>query len=307
VRIGGAKRAVATVTLVVIALVVGVLGITGPSHAEIGAFRIVIGGALAAPSGTSADTQVTLRLGVGLPVFEVLPGGAVGGGSIATATFARWTDTVATPGFLPERTLMVFRLSGGLMVIAAGVSTPNGLATSFSAAAPYQNLTGNWDIATGPTPADALVTFTYDTNPHIKNAELFRMVAGSALSSLATKSIPLVASVDALRNVSTFEVTNNAKGAPIGALAGHSAYNIVGHASEFVELRAVHLPVANLFLLYGCAAPVPGSAVACLVGGTGFVTHVSGHVNEVAGALRKDAIAGVVDADLVLEMTLETP
>lgn len=303
-RVGGASP---IRTLLGIAVVVGVLGVTGPSHAETGAIRIVIGGALAAPSGTSVDTQVALRIGVGLPVFQVLPNGTLGGGSIATATFARWTDTVATSGFLPERTLMVFRLAGGLMVIAAGVSTPNGLATSFSATAPYQNLTGNWDLTTGPTPDDALVTFTYDTNPHIKGAELLRLVAGSALSSLASKSIPLVASVDALRNVPIFEVTNNAKGASIGALAGHSAFSIVGHASEFVQLRAVHLPVANLFLLYGCAAPVPGSAVACLIGGTGFVTHVSGHASQVAGTLRKDAIAGVVDADLVLEMTLELP
>src|SRR5712692_9227497 len=161
--VSGTKRAVA---LVVIALVAGVLGAAGSAHADTGIIRIVIPGAFAAPSGTSADGQVALRIGVGLPVFQVNVAGAPVGGSIATATFAQWTDTVLTPDIGAQSTLMVFRLPDGLMVIAAGVATPNGLATSFSATAPYLNLSGQWEMATGSTPADALVTFAYDTNSH---------------------------------------------------------------------------------------------------------------------------------------------
>ena len=295
-------------TLVVIALVVGLLGVVGPSHAETGIVRIVIPGALAAPTGTSADGQVTLRIGVGLPVFEVNASGAVLRGPIATATFAQWSDTVLTPNFGPPSTLMVFRLPDGSMVIAAGALTSNGfMDTTFSATAPYETLSGAWDITTGATPADARVTFTYDTNPHIKSTGLARFVAGGALTSVVTKPIPAVASVDALRNVPVFDVANNAKAAALGELAGHSAYNIAGHAAEFVELRTIHLLNANLFLLYGCAFPNPSSGIACLVGGTGFATHISGPLGQIAGTFRKGTISGVTDADLVLEMNVSLP
>ena len=297
----------ATKKVMVIALVLGALGIAGLSHADTGTFRILIPGAFAAPTGTSGDGQVTLRIGVGLPVFEVSATGAVGGGSIATATFAQWSDTVLTPDLGLQSTLMVFRLPDGFMAIAAGAATPNGLATSFSATAPYQALTGAWDIATGPTPSDALVTFTYDTNSHIKQSALVRFVAGGALTSVVTKPIPALASVDALRNVAVFDVANNAKAASLGNLAGHTASNIAGHASEFVALRAIRLISANLYVLYGCAFPNPTSGIACLVGGTGFATHLSGQASEIAGTLRKATIAGVVDADLVLEINASLP
>src|SRR5712691_2546138 len=302
--VSGAQRVVA---VVVVALVAGVLGVAGPSHADTGIFRIVISGALAAPSGTSADGQVTLRIGVGLPVFQVNAAGAPVGGSIATATFAQWTDTVLTPDIGAQSTLMVFRLPDGLMVTAAGVATPNGLATSFSATAPFQALTGAWDITTGPTPSDALVTFAFDTNTHIKQNGLLRFVAVGGLSGLVTKSIPAVASVDAVRNIPVFDVQNNAKGVSVGNLAGHSAYNITGHASEFVDLRVIRMVQANLYLLYGCAFPTPTTGLACLVGGTGFATHLSGRVSQIAGALRKATISGVTDADLVLELDAQFP
>jgi hypothetical protein len=283
-----------------------VLGVAGRSDAETGIVRIAIAGALAAPTGTSADGQVTLRIGVGLPVFLVNNSGVVGD-FVATATFAQWSDTVPTPDFGPASTLMVFRLPDGLMVIAAGVATPNGLAATFTATAPYQALTGGWDMVPGPTPADALVTFTYDTNPHIKETGLLRFVAGGALNSLVTKSIPAVASVDTLRNVPVFDVANNAKAGSAGNLVGYTAYNIAGHASEFVELRAIHMRTANLYLLYGCAFPNPSSGIVCLVGGTGFATHLSGQVSEIAGTSRKGTISGVVDADLVLELNAQFP
>ena len=307
-RVSAAKKALRPLgTLVVIALVVGVLGVAGLSHAETGIIRIVIPGALAAPTGTSADGQVTLRIGVGLPVFEVNASGAVIRGPIATATFAQWSDTVPTPDFGPQSTLIVFRLPDGLMVIAAGAVTSNGFDSTFTATAPYQTLSGAWDMTTGSNPADALVMFRYDTNPHIKQTGLVRFVAGDALTSLVTKSIPAVASVDALRNVPIFDVANNAKAASLGNLKGHSAYNIAGHASESVELRAIRLRNANLYLLYGCAAPNPTSSIGCLVGGTGFATHLSGPVGQIPGATAKATISGVADSDLVVEMSVENP
>ena len=302
--VSGAQRVVA---VLVVALVAGVLGVAAPSHADTGIIRILIPGAFASPSGTSADGQVALRIGVGLPVFQVNTAGAPVGGSIATATFAQWTDTVLTPDIGAQSTLMVFRLPDGLMVTAAGVATPNGLATTFSATAPFQALTGAWDVTTGPTPSDALVTFAYDTNTHIKETGLLRFVAVGGLSGLVTKSIPALASVDAVRNVPVFDVQNNAKGTSVGNLAGHSAYNITGHASEFVDLRVIRMVQANLYLLYGCASLTPTTVTTCLVGGTGFATHLSGRVSQIAGALRKNTISGVTDADLVLDLDAQFP
>jgi hypothetical protein len=284
-----------------------VFGAIGPARADTGTIRIQIPGALASPSATSADGQVTLQVGVGLPVFQVNAAGAPVGGSIATVTFVRWTDTVLTPDIGTLSTLMVFRLPDGLMVIAAGVQTPDGLATSFSATSPFSSLTGNWDITIGQTPNDALVTFTYDTNSHIKETGLLRFVAVNGLSAIQTKSIPAVGSVDAVRNVPVFDVTaNNAKGVSIGNLAGHTASSIVGHPGEFVELKVIRMIQANLYLLYGCAAPT-GSGVTCLVGATGFATHLSGQIGEIPGSLRKDVISGVTDADLVIELNAQFP
>ena len=294
-------------TLVVIALTTGVLGFAPLAQADTGVIRVVIPGAFAAPIGTSADGQVTLQIGVGLPVFLANAAGAPTGGSTASVTFAEWTDTVVTPDFGAVSFLMVFRLPDGLMVIAAAVATPNGFATSFSATPPYETLIGGWDIAFGPTTADALVTFTYDTNTHIKQSGLVRFVAGNALTSVATKSIPTVASVDVLRNIQVFGVSNDAKDGALGFLTGHTASNITGHTSEVVQLRAVRLQAANLYLLYGCAFPTPASGLTCLVGGTGFATHLSGTAHEIAGNLRKATISGVVDADLVLEVDASLP
>ena len=293
--------------LAVIAIVFGVLGVFGAAQAEDGTFRILIQGAFAAPSGTSADNQVSLQIGVGLPVFNVNAAGAPVGGSIATATFAEWSDTVPTSSFFAVSFLMVFRQPSGFMAIAAAAATPNGFATTFSATAPYEHLNGTWDIVAGTNPADALVTVNFDTNPHIKHNEFIRLVAGNALGSVATKAIAGVANVDSLRSVPTFAVINNVKDIQVGTLKGHNASGIVGHASEFVELRAMFLNLANLYALYGCAAPTATSGVVCLIGGNGFATHLSGSVAQVAGNLRKATISGVVDADLVLEVDASLP
>ena len=293
--------------LTVIAIVFGVLGVFGPAQAEDGTFRLLIRGAFGAPTGTSADTQVSLRIGVGLPVFNVNAAGAPVGGSLATATFAQWSDTVPTSNFFSQSFLMIFRQPSGFMAVAAGATTPNGLASTFSATAHYQNLNGGFDIVAGTNPADALVTFNYDTNPHIKHNESVRLVAGNALGSVATKAIPGVANVDSLRSVPIFVVANNAKDIQIGTLKGHNASGIVGQVSEFVELRAIYLNLANLYVLYGCAAPTATSGVVCLIGGNGFATHLSGPVAQIAGNLRKATISGVVDADLVIEVAASLP
>ena len=299
------KRAAA---LAVITIVFGVLGVFGAAQAEDGTFRVLIQGAFASPIGTSGDSQVSLQIGVGLPVFNVNATGAPVGGPIATATFAEWWDTVPTSNFLSHSFLMIFRLSGGFMAIAAGATTPNGLASTFSATAPYEHLTGGFDIvAAGTNGADALITFNYDTNPHIKHEELVRLVAGNALGSVATKAITGVATVDSLRSVPVFVVANNAKDIQIGILKGHNASGIVGHGSEFVEMRAIYLNFANLYVAYGCAAPTAASGVVCLIGGNGFVTHLSGTVAQVPGNLRKATISGVVDSDLVLEVAASLP
>ena len=104
-----------------------------------------------------------------------------------------------------------------------------------------------------------------------------------------------------------FYVANNAKDIQVGTLKGHNASGIAGQASEFVELRAIHLNFANLYVLYGCAAPTATSGVVCLIGGNGFATNLSGPVAQIAGNLRKATISGVVDSDLVLEVDASIP
>ena len=280
-------------------------GVVGTSRAATGVLRVSISGALAAPIGASADGQLTLRLGVGLPVFLVSDGGAVIAGSIATATFAQWSDTMPTTDFGSASTLIVFRLTGGFMVVAAGVATPGGFATTFSATAPAQTLSGTWTMAAGPSPSDAVVTFTYDTNPDIRFSGLARFVAGGALTSVVTKPIPGVASVDVLRDVPVLEVAGDAKGGPVGNLASHSAYNVAGHPSELVDLRVIELSDGRPFLLYGCAFPSPTQGIACLVGATDPAAHLSGQISQLAGMF--SSIVGVTPADLVLNLTGALP
>jgi hypothetical protein len=295
------------VKAVMFALVIGVLGGVGNAHADTGTIRITIPGALAAPIGTSADGQVNFQIGVGLPVFLANASGAAVGGSFATATFARWLDSAPSTDFGAESIMMVFRLSDGFMAIATGTATVRGFVTTFSATPPYQTISGEWHIMTGPGATDVLVDFTFDTNSHIKNGGMNSFVAAGAATSVVTKSIPGVANVDVLKNIPVSAVVNNAKDGSVGTLASHGASGIVGHLSEVIELRTIDAPNAVLFVLYGCAAPTPSSPVVCLVGGTGFATHLSGTINEVAGSIRKTTISGVTDADLVLDLNAALP
>jgi hypothetical protein len=110
--------------------------------------------------------------------------------------------------------------------------------------------------------------------------------------------------VDVLRDIPVSLVLTNAKGPQLGTLAGHSAYNIVGQGSEFVELRAMHFG-GNLYVIYGCAFPAPGASIACLAGGAGAALHLSGQVDQIGGQFTN--IIGVTPADQVLRLTGALP
>ena len=294
--------------VVVLLVLAGVLGIARASLAATGVVRVLIAGALAAPMGTSADGQITLRVGVGRPVFLV-NGNTVTPGSVGTATFAQWTDTMPTTGFGSTSNLMVFRLGGGFTIMAGGAATPSGFVTTFSATAPAQTLSGTWSLASGLTVnggsgADAVVTLTYDTNPIITLSGSVSFVADGAVASLTTKPIPAFANVDVLRNISVFQVVNNAKGAQVGTLASHSAYGIAGGGSEFLELKTIDFG-SGVYLQYGCAFPTAVSGIACLVGATGSAAHLSGTVFQLAGMF--SSITGVHIPDLVLNLTGALP
>jgi hypothetical protein len=302
------RLAGASVALVVL---VATLGFAPPSLADTGVIRVMIAGAFNSPAGTSGDAQIILRIGVGLPVFLV-SGTTVVPGSLGTATFAQWNDTLPSPGFGPSSHLMVFRLGGSFMVVAGGVATPGGFVTTFSATPPAQTLSGTWTMTTGAgltgaTANDAVVTFAYDTNPSIAISGSVTFVAGGAVTALTTKSIPALGNVDVLRNIPVFQVVGNAKDGQVATLMSHSAYGIVGHTDlDFLELKAINVG-GGLYLLYGCAFPDPASSIACLVGGTGSVAHLSGTVSQLAGTLAKTTIAGVEDADLALILTGALP
>ena len=300
------RRFASLLAVVVLACVVGA---TGTARADTGVVRAMIAGALSSPIGTSGDGQVTLRIGIGLPVSLVV-GGVVVSGPIGTATFAQWTDTLPTTGFGSSSTLMVFHLGGSFMVVAGGVATPGGFVTTFSATSPAQTFSGTWTMTTGSGVAgaganDAVVTFAFDTNPSITISGTVPFVAGGAVTALTPKSIPALGNVDVLRNIPVFQVVSNAKGAQVGMLMSHSAYGIVGHIGlDFLELKAIDFG-GGLYLLYGCAFPDAVSSIGCLVGATGAAAHLSGSVFQLAGMFA--SITGVIPADLVLNLTGALP
>ena len=298
-------------SVVVLLVLAGVLGIARASLAATGEVRVLIAGALAAPMGTSGDGQITLRGGVGLSVFLV-SGNAVMPGSVGTATFAQWTDTTPTSGFGSQSNLMVFRLGGGLMIVAAGMATPGGFVTTFSATAPAQTLSGTWTLASGITVLggsgdDALLTFTYDTNPGSTSSNFVRAVADGLLAAVSTKPIPSVASVQVVRNIPVLAVANGAVGPQVGTLARYSI--TVGQSiSDFIELAGIN--VGGVYVLYTCAFPQASGGIACPVGATAPIAHLSGNVNQTAGQffmMPGQTIAGVDNADLVLTVFPSLP
>ena len=295
-------------TLAVLAVLAGVLGVARSSPAETGVVRVLVGGALNAPMGTSGDGQITLRVGTGLPVFLV-SGNTVTPGSVGTATFTQWTDTVPTPGFGATTDLVVFRLGGGFMIVAARVIGAGGAAvTTFSATAPAQKLSGTWTLASGLNVSggsgnDALLTFTYDTNPTSSTSNFVRAVGDGYLSAVATKPIQGLASVQVTRNIPLLVVINNSVGPQVGTLVSYTAAS-----SEFVAVTGIN--VGGIYVLYACAFPQPSGGIACPVGGSGLIAHLSGNVNETAGQFFMQpgqTIAGVDNTDLVLTVFPSLP
>jgi hypothetical protein len=298
--------------VVVLLVLAGTLGVARTSSAETGVVRVMIAGALAAPMGTSGDGQITLRLGVGLSVFLV-SGNAVTPGSLGAATFAQWTDTTPATGFGSPSNLMVFRLGGGFMVVAAGIATSGGLVTTFSATSPAQKLSGTWTLAsgTGVTGAganDAVVTFTYDTNPGSTSSNFVRAVADGYLPAVATKTIQGLAGVDVVRNIPLRPVVSNNVGPQVGTLVSYSAHDIVGNPSEFIALTGIN--IGGIYVLYACAFPQLPGGIACPIGGTGLISHLSGNLSEAGGQsfmMGPQTIVGVDAADLVLTLFPSLP
>ena len=96
----------------------------------------------------------------------------------------------------------------------------------------------------------------------------------------------------------------NAKGAHVGTLTTYSVSNIVGHASEAVDLNAIDFG-GGVFVLSGCV--FPDSLTACLVGATGPAAHLSGRVASFPGESSIGVIAGVTVSDLILKLTGSLP
>lgn len=297
---------------IILAIVLGsVSGIVGTAYASKGLVEAVIAGALASPTGTSGDGQITLRVGANLPV-SLVSGGAVVPGPIGTATFVQWSDTTPSAGFGPSSTLMVFRLTGGPMVVAGGIATPGGFVTTFSVTEPFETVSGTWTITpgaaaavTGAGAADVVISVSFDTNPSNTISGSVRFVADGLLPSVSTKPIPGLATVDVLRNIPVRDVANDVVGPQSGTLASYSAYDLVGHPSEFVELNAINF--GGVYVLYACAFPQLPGGIACLVGGVDPVAHLSGLISETAGQFLSSTIAGVDDTDLVLTLVGSLP
>lgn len=298
---------------VVVAVVLGsLLGSPGSSQAATGVVRVVIVGALSAPTGVSGDGQITLRVGANRPV-SLVDAGAIVPGPIGTATVARWTDTVPTPGFGATTDLMVFRFGSSFMVVAGGITTPGEAVTTFSANESFETLSGTWTMTSGAgsgvagaTASDAVVTFTFDTNPTNTISGLARFVADGLLPAVANKSIPGVASVSVVRNIPVRDIVNNAVVAPqTGTLTSYSVSSVTGAPSEFAALTAINF--GGVYVLYACAFPQLPGGIACLIGGAGPVARLSGEISETAGQFLSATIAGVDNADLVLTLIGSLP
>jgi hypothetical protein len=287
-----------------------VVGLAGPALGETGTVRVAISNALVSPQGTSGDGQISLQLGIGLPVFLVGGGGAVIGGSIATATFARWQDAAPPPGLSSPSVLIVLHLPGGVLLTAAAVQTSGGRVSTFSATTPAQTLSGTWTLTDGSSVPgaglyDAVVTFTFDTNPNNTIAGLVRLVARDLLSSLSTKIVQGVASVDLARDVPVASVVDDAVGPTVATLTSYLVGNVVGGSGlDYVEIVAIR--AGDTVLLYACAFPDAVASLACLLGGNGPLAHLSGSVSRTAGTYIDD-IDGVADQDLVLDLSASLP
>ena len=301
--------------LAVVALLWSLVGVVGPARAAV--LEVVISGALALPPGESDDGRIQLRLGSNLPV-SLVESDRVVPGVIAEATFVEWFDAAPTAGFGPVANLIVFRLGGGVMVVAGGIVTASGgpgvpsrFVTTFSATSPLQTLSGTWSLASagakgvaGAGIGDAVVTFTYDTNPGNTFSGVARFVAAGALASRASSNVPGLATVEVLRNVPVRDVPNNTVDGQIGTLTSYAVRDVAGHPSEYAALTAINF--GELFLLYGCAFPQLPGGIACPVGATDAIAHLSGNMGETDAQFVTD-ITGLNPSDLVLRLVGSLP
>jgi hypothetical protein len=292
-------------------LVAGVLGIARPSEAVTGVVQVAVVGALAAPSGTTGDTYINLRVGRNLAVLGV-GGGAVVPGAIGAATFAQWTDTLPTTGFGSLYQLFVIRVGGGLMFVAAGVSTPGGFVTTFSATDPIQTLSGTWTMTTGAGvtgagAGDAVLTFTFDSNSSNTFSGFVRFVGAGMVPAPLGQVVQGVGTVGVARNVPLSIVAGGAKGPRIGTLTTYSVGDIPGGTGfDFVSLTAIDFD--GVYLVYGAAFPGPATGIERPAGGSGPLAHLSGDISEAAGQFFTDPlypanfISGVTVSDLVISL-----
>jgi hypothetical protein len=302
------KRLVGTGLAIVLLGIV--LGITGTSQASTGVVQVVIAGALASPTASTSDSEITLQLGVGLPV-SLVSSGAVVPGSAGTATFALWSDSTPSAGLGPVTRLMVFRLGGGVMIVAGGITTPGGLVTTFSATQPFETLSGTWTVTggagsgvAGAGASDAVVTFTFDTNPSNTVNGFVPFVAGGWISSLLAKPVSGLATLQVARNVPVFAIIDNVVGPKAGTLTTYTVIDVIGPVSESAELSAIDF--GGVFVLYACAAPDSSTDLACPIGGSGSASHLSGRISRSAGQFVTD-ITGVNDSDLVITIIGSLP
>ena len=300
----------ASISLVVMVVtMVGTL-LAGAGAPEAASVQLVIAGALSAPSGTSQDGQITLRAGVGLSVLLV-NGGAVVPGSVGTATAVRWSDTTPTSGFTSPADLIVLHF-GSLMVVAAGINTPGGPVTTFSATPPFDGLSGTWTLAAGPGSGvsgagagDAVLTFNFEVSPvNPQQAQL--MLYYTLLTSLS-KPVQGVGTAGVNRNVPVYLIASDQVGPPIGTMTYYDVSSIPGHAgTDFAGITAIN--VGGFYVLYACAFPDAVTGIACLVGGNGPVARLSGHADVLAGQFVTPGHPyGVTIYDQLVTLTVSLP
>jgi hypothetical protein len=298
--------------LLAVLVLATVVGCADPSLADTGVVRVAISGALASPQGTTGDGQITLRAGVGLPVFLISDGGAVIAGSVATATFVQVTDTTPTTGFGPHADVILLRLAGGFLLTASRIDTPGGVVSAFSATQPGGTLSGTWTLTsgagiTGATSDDAVVTFTFETNPGSTVAAIVRFAAIGVFPQ-TVKPVSGVASLTASRNVPVLDLVATSPGLAgdivggrVGTRTAYFVFNIAADPYEYVQLSVIDF--GGVYLLSPCAYTSVGGAYDCLAGATDPVARLSGTMDETGG----EFVPSLTPNDQRLTLTASLP
>jgi hypothetical protein len=281
------------------------------SRADVGSVQVRIAGALVAPTGTTADEEVTLRVGVNLPV-SLVSGGAVVAGTVATATFVRVTDTVPTTGFGPHADVILLRLGGGFMLTASRIDRPGGVVSAFSATQPGGTLSGTWTLTSGAgligaTSDDAVVTFTFDTNPSNSIAAVVRFAAIGVFPQ-TVKPVLGVASLTASRNIPVHDFVSTAAGlaadavgSRVGTRTAYFVFDIAADPYEYVELSVIDF--GGVYLLSPCAYTAVGGEYECLAGATDPVARLSGTMDTTGGGF----VPGLTPLDQRLTLSASLP